>query len=387
MAVGRSSDPDAQTAGSVAARQALVGDDPRLLIVFSSDAYDHQELLAAIGAEAPGVPLVGCSTAGEIAVAGEHAGAGDATVVVTALGGDGFLVSTGHAVAVDGEGGLRDASFDAAGCLEDVEGRPHTVLLVLSDGLGGDQEEVVRGAYRATGAMVPMVGGCAGDDLKMTATYQFHGAEVLRGAVVAAAIASDAPLGIGVRHGWRRVGEPMVVTNSDGNLLFSLDDEPALDAYLRHLDAPEEAYVDSAAFTRFAITHPLGMSRRSGEEVRFVAEADFEARSLVCIANVPKGGLAWFMEGDESSVIAATDEACQEALGSLGERLPLGLLAFDCIARRGVLGEEGVQREVDRLTEFAPSTPVAGFYTYGEFARTRGTTGFHNQTLVVLAVG
>jgi hypothetical protein len=28
---------------------------------------------------------------------------------------------------------------------------------------------------------------------------------------------------------------------------------------------------------------------------------------------------------------------------------------------------------------------VAGFYTYGEIARTHGVSGFHNQTLVVLA--
>jgi hypothetical protein len=34
----------------------------------------------------------------------------------------------------------------------------------------------------------------------------------------------------------------------------------------------------------------------------------------------------------------------------------------------------------------ACGAPVAGFYTYGEIARTRGVTGFHNQTLVVLAV-
>jgi hypothetical protein len=62
------------------------------------------------------------------------------------------------------------------------------------------------------------------------------------------------------------------------------------------------------------------------------------------------------------------------------------MVAFDCIARRGVVGDEGIQREVDRLAGFAAGAPVAGFYTYGEFARTRGTTGFHNQTLVVLAI-
>ena len=364
-----------------------MGDDARLLIVFCSEAYDHAALLEAIAAESPGVPLVGCSTAGEIAIAREHAGASDATVVVTALGGAGFSVATRHALADDHDDGLRGASFDAAGCLGDADHREHTVLLVLSDGLAGDQEEVVRGAYRAAGATVPLVGGCAGDDLKMAATYQFHGERVMRGSVVAAAISSDAPLGIGVRHGWRRVGEPMVVTNSDGNRLFTLDDQPAVDTYLRRLHAPEDAYVDAAAFTRFAMTHPLGMSRRSGEEVRFVAEADFDTRSLVCIANVPKGGLTWFMEGDEESVIEATDDACREALGALDGRSPLGLLAFDCIARRGVLGETGVQHEVDRLAGHAPEAPVAGFYTYGEFARTRGTTGFHNQTLVVLAVG
>ncbi|HEV7888809.1 MAG TPA: FIST N-terminal domain-containing protein [Acidimicrobiales bacterium] len=387
MGVGRSHDPDARTAGSRAAQHALAGPDPRLLLVFCSGSYDLPELIQAIADEAPGVPLVGCSTAGEISVSHDHAGAADATVVVTALGGPGFSVATRSArVEDDPEGGLRQAGFDASGCMADVEPLPHSVLMVLSDGLAGDQEEVVRGAYRAVGATVPLVGGCAGDDLKMTATFQFHGTEVLTNAVVAVAIASDAPLGIGVRHGWQRVGEPMVVTNSDGNRVFTLDDQPALDAYLARLGAPSEAHTDPAAFTRFALTHPLGISRRNGEEVRFVAEADFAERSLVCIANVAKGGLAWFMQGDEQSVLEATDAACGEALASLGEQPPLGMVAFDCIARRGVMGDCGIQREVDRLAGFAHGAPVAGFYTYGEFARTRGTTGFHNQTLVVLAV-
>ena len=31
--------------------------------------------------------------------------------------------------------------------------------------------------------------------------------------------------------------------------------------------------------------------------------------------------------------------------------------------------------------------PAAGFYTYGEIARTRGVNAVHSQTLVVLAFG
>jgi hypothetical protein len=257
---------------------------------------------------------------------------------------------------------------------------------MLTDGLAGDQKEVVRGAYGVVGAEVPLVGGCAGDDLKMVSTSQFHGDEVMSNAVVAAAIGSDAPMGIGVRHGWQRVGEPMLVSSSDANRVFTLDDEPALDVYLRRLGAPSEAATDPQAFTRFALTHPLGLQRRSGEEVRFVAGADFDDRSLTCVAHVPQGGLTWFMEGDDESVLAATDAACADAMAQLGGVGPVGFVAFDCIARRGVLGEEGIGREVERIADHAGGAPIAGFYTYGEIARIHGTGGFHNQTLVVLAL-
>jgi hypothetical protein len=200
------------------------------------------------------------------------------------------------------------------------------------------------------------------------------------------AIGSTAPFGIGVRHGWVRVGEPILVTSSSGTRVLTLDDEPALDVYLRSLGAPPQAGTDPAEFTRFALKHPLGMSRRSGEEVRFIAGADFEERSLQCIAQVPQGSLVWVMEGDDDSVLAATDAACADALSQLAGQPPKGVLAFDCIARRGVLGEQGIRREMARIASSVGDVPVAGFYSYGEIARTQGTGGFHNQTLVVLAV-
>jgi hypothetical protein len=353
----------------------------KLLVVICSDAYDLPALLRGIADASGNAPVVGCSTAGEIATSGPA----DASVVVVALGGDGFDVRTAAATGLSGR--LREAGAEAAGALRPVEGKPHQVLLLLTDGLAGDQQEIVRGAYSVAGARVPLVGGCAGDDLKMRTTFQLCGNDVLRDAVVAAAISSDAPFGIGVHHGWRSVGEPMLVTRSGGNRVYSLDDRPALDVYLDRLGAPAEARTDPAAFTRFALTHPLGLSRRSLEpQVRFVAEADFADRSLGCIAEVPQGGLTWFMEGDAESVLDATDRACGAALAALGDAPPLGLIAFDCIARRGILGDEGIKTEIDRVAEVAGGAPVAGFYTYGEIARTHGISGFHNQTLVVLAV-
>lgn len=381
MRVGRSSDSDARTAGEEAASQAVASDQAKLLIVFCSNGYNLQDLIDGVNAKAGGAEVIGCSTAGEIATDGPS----DASIVVVALGGDGFSVAT--ASSGDASQHLRTAGEEVAKAMSQVDDKEHKVMLLLTDGLAGDQQEIVRGAYSVLGAGVPLVGGCAGDDLKMIGTMQFHGNQVLRDSVVGAALASDAPLGIGVHHGWETVGDPMLVTRSADNRVYTLDDKPALDFYLDKMDAPEDVRTDPAAFTRFASTHPLGLMRRSGEpQVRFIAEANFEDRSIGCIAEVPQGAMVWFMEGDHVSVLDATDAACKDALENLGSS-PLGVLAFDCIARRGVLGEEGIKTEIDRIAEHAHGAPVAGFYTYGEIARTKGISGFHNQTLVVLAVG
>jgi hypothetical protein len=380
LGVGKA-DGETVDAAARACEAALTGEDAKLLVVFCSQSHDLQALVETIDERSGGVPLIGCSTAGEYAASGP----GENGVVVTAFGGPGFSVTTS---AVGGASErLRESGAEAAACMADVEDRPHRVLLLLTDGLAGDQQEIVRGAYGVLGASVPLVGGCAGDDLAMKQTNQFHGREVMTNAVVSAAIASDAPFGIGVRHGWRRVGEPMLVTESSNNRVHKLDDRPALDVYLERLDAPEEARTDGEAFTRFALTHPLGMSRRTGEEqVRFIGGADFEDGSLSAIAEVPPGAMVWSMEGDAESVLAATNAACDDAIAGLGGSPPIGMLAFDCIARRGVLGEDGIVTEVERVAERAGGAPVAGFYTYGEIARTSGVSGFHNQTLVVLSV-
>jgi hypothetical protein len=372
----------ARGAGTRAADDALVHDDPKLLIVFCSRAHDLRQWLGQIRERAGDVPLIGCTTAGQFAAAGPI----DPGVVVTALGGAGFAVRT-TAVA-EASGNLREAGARVSRGLLDRVDLPHKVVLLLSAGLTGDQQEVVRGAHAVLGAAVPLVGGCAGDDLKMSLTFQFHGDRVLTDSVVAAGIASNAPLGVGVRHGWRRAGEPMLVTSSRSNRVYTLDDQPALDAYLKHLGVGEWAQPDREGLARLALTHPFGMSRSSGEEqVRFIGGGDFAERSLSCIAEVPQGALVWIMEGDARSVLEATDAACGDSLAALGGRPPLGLVAFDCIARRAVLGEEGIRSEIGRLAAMASGAPVAGFYTYGEIARTRGVRGFHNQTLVLLSIG
>jgi len=384
LSVGSSTDVDSRAAGSAAARQALAaGHDTRLVVVFCAGRHDPAAVLAGITQVSGDVPLIGCSSSTVIAPEGPHP---DRAVVVAALGGPGFSVAT--AVGHDASRAQRAAGVAVAGCTTAVEDRPNQILVLLSDGLAQQQEEILGGVYSVVGASVPYVGGTSSPDPVTRQTFAFHGREVLTDVVVGATIASDGPLGVGVRHGWRKVGDPMIVTSSAGGEVFTLDDRPAIGAYLRQLGAPADAYADPRAFERFARTRPIGIRRRSGEEVRNVSSmALFDLGRLRSSGDVPEGGLVWLMEGDEESVLDAAGDACQDAVQALGGAPPLGLLAFDCESRANLFGPDGMRREVARMTEAIGGAPVAGLYTWGEVARLRGINGFHNQTLVVLAVG
>lgn len=379
VGVGTSLDPDARRAGTEAARAALRGPDPCVVLAFASDDLDLEAFAAGLVAVAGDVPVVGCSTAGEIG----PGGISDGSAVVVAFGGPGFRART--ALARDASADLRRAGADVTSAAHPEDGA-HRAVILLSDGLAGDQQEVVRGAYSVAGAVIPLVGGCAGDEMRMRRTRQIYGAEVLTDSVIAVGITSDAPIGVAAHHGWRRVGEPMLVTAADANHVRQLDGRPALDVYVERLGIPPATAQDATDFAAFALTHPLGLARRGGEEVRFIAGADLGDRSLRCIAEVPKGALVHLMEGDAVSVLGATDAACAGAVAALGDRDPLGLLVFDCVARRAVLVGDGIDQEMDAIRSHAKGAPVAGFYTYGEIARSVGTKGFHNQTLVVLAL-
>jgi hypothetical protein len=375
MGVGSSLASESRRAAMDAVGAALADRaDAGLLVVFASVGHDPGRLLEGIAEAGGDVPMIGCGTSGEIAGAEPL----ESSVVVMALGGPGFSVATAGAAR---GGDLRATAATVAGCVERVRPQQHRALVLLSDGGGGDQLDIVRGAYQVTGASVPLVGGCNGTDPGAAGLY-LDGEQTF--GLVGAAISSDAPIRLGVRHGWRAVGDPMQVTHSDGTRVYSLDDHPALDVYLNRLDAPASVRQDPEAFARFAITHPLGLNRRSSREVRCVVGADFDDRSLSCIASIPQSGLTWLMEGDRESVLGATDDAAGVALAGL-EAPPLGLLAFDCIGRREVLGQTGARAALAGLQQMVDGAPIGGFYTSGEIGRHGGAGGFHNQTMVVVA--
>lgn len=382
--IGHSTHADPETAGAEAVAAALAGRSASLVIVFASINHDFPPLLAAVrnGAGA-GVPIVGCSSMGEIT---SH-GTTDDSVVVAALGGPGFGIHTRVSRAASGR--RYAAGLEAAGALASVD-RPHRALLLLCDGLTFELHRVVRGAYAAAGAAVPLVGGCAADNTTFTGTYQFYGegtdVDVMSDAVVGVAIGSDAPIGVGVAHGWRRTDAALVVTNSEESQIFQLDNEPALDVYLRLIGEDHQITEDPDKFHKRAYYHPLGLSRRAGEDIRVVHAANPADRSLTCLANVPQGALAWLMDTDPESLISSAGESCRQAAALLAGEPPIGFLTFDCGARKVMLGHDSVQREVAQMRRVSGDVPVGGFYTFGEIARSQGSRGMHHMTVASLAL-
>lgn len=376
--MGTSEDSRAEVAAASAVTDALAGRVAALVMIFVAPMYDMHAVASAAARAANGTPLVGCSTSGEIA---EGRG-GSGRVVAVALGGEGLEARTSVGLLADG---AVQAGGAAAQGLLGLE-LPNRAVILLADGLAGHYASLVRGAYAVGGAAVKLVGGCAGDELAMSATWQIHGDRAYTGAVVGAAIGSAGPIGIGVGHGWRRIGEPMVVTDSNGSQVFRIDDQPALDYYLQAIGAPPEAFVDAPTGLAYALLSPLGLPRPGGDEVRAVLGADFENRSLFC-GDVPQGSMIWQMAGDAASVLAGTEAAFDQATDDLGGVPAVGYVAFDCAARRNILGDEGLIAEIAYLAGRAGDTPLAGFYTYGEVARRTGSRGVHSATLVLLALG
>jgi hypothetical protein len=377
--MGQSRAADSAKAGAEAAAEAIGGREPKGVFVFCSVEHDLPALLAAVRAEAgPDAAIVGSTTMGELGSEGMT----DGGVAIAALGGDGFTVQT--RVARISQTDPRAAGAAAAEAMHGLHDE-NQVLILLCDGLTGRPHEIVRGAYSSVGATVPLVGGFSADDRRFTGTYQFCGDEVLTGAVVGIGLGSDGPIGIGVAHGWRRVEPPMIVSKSHGAHIFKLDDQPALDVLMRRNHFTGTA---KQLFARRAQLQPLGLSRRSGEDIRVIHAGDDAERSIWGTSDVPQGALVWMMEADRQALLDGASWSCTEAISRLDGLAPLGVLAFNCAGRKAGLIDHGagLDDELTAIRTALSDAPFVGFYTLGEIARVRGALGMHHLTLVTLAL-
>ncbi len=376
--------PGADVVGSL--RQQLGGAPPALVVLFASPEHDLAELLAGATAAAPGATVIGASSAGEFSERGSAHGAVSALAVA------------GDVVAHGGLGlGLRASPEEAVGrALASVpraaEGYAYRTGIVLFDALAGHGEETALLTAMHLDSTVPLVGGAAGDDLRMERTRVGLGAETASDAVALVVLSTHAPIGIGVCHGHTPLSGPLTVTRADGARVYTLEGRPAWEVWseqTRHAAAAhglDPARLEGDEVGAYLLRYEGGVAAGQSFKIRAPLRR-FDDGSLLFASEVPEGTRLRITESDAGRQVTSAREAARLARARLGGARPAGALVFDCVCRGLILGSQ-VDEAVAAMSEELDHAPLAGFATYGEIALdTSDLSGFHNTTSVVMALG
>jgi hypothetical protein len=381
--IGGSISADADVAGRDAAAEAMAGLAGRaaaLIVVYASVAYDLPALLRSIRAVTADVPLIGATTAGQFRQGTFVAPGSGVSVLALTAGPYNFGVAAMEGLAVSDAEDLGRRLIRAARAAASPEPATHAAVMLLADGMAGHQQELLNGVFEVTGAAVPVVGGSASDDFGFHETFIFEGDRILRDAAAALWIGSDKPLGVHTKHGYVAASLPMLVTEADGLCVRRIAGRPALDVY-RETVAEVGTSPLQPTYTGLAQEHPIGVIQPDGSHIIRVIRLGTEV-GLMTFAELPPFAAVNVMAGHADDLLAVAGPVVTEALAGRDAGV---LLMFSCAARHEVLGGR-ISEEAVRFQEAAGAVPTFGFYTYGEYARSRSIAGHHNATIVALAL-
>jgi hypothetical protein len=348
-----------------------------LVIAFGATAYaDEPAAFAELAAALPQALLVGCSTSGEIA----GAQVSDASLSVA-------VARFEHTPLRRALTEVRDAADSHAagarlGAQLPAEGL--RAVFLLSDGLHVNGTALVEGLTGALPPGVTITGGLAGDGSRFDHTWVLDGAMPRQRHVSAVGLYGEhVRVGHGCDAGWSDFGPERRITRSQGNELYELDGQPALDLYKTYLGERASGLPSAALLFPLAIKRP----GKTGEAlVRTILGIDEAARSMTFAGDVPEGAVARLMRTSNERLIESASQAvARAAQGLAADRVPL-VISVSCVGRRLVLGER-TEEEVETVVEGSPpGAGHVGFYSYGEISPALGGSGvseLHNQTMTV----
>lgn len=346
-----------------------------LVLVFAeSDDITARAAIAELEAALPRATVVGCSSAGVIL--GE--GVSTRPVVATVVHFDRVVPSLAWLTVAE-VGSSRSAGEVLGRRLAAhlPTDRPGAVL-VLADGLVVNGTALVDGLTDTLPEHVTISGGLAGDGDRFADTWTYADGEARRGAVAAVALSGEGlEVGYGSSGGWEGFGPYRTVTGSEGNVLHTLDDRPALALYREYLGDRAEQLPASALLFPLLIRSPEG----DVELVRTVLGIDDANSTMTFAGDIPQGWTARLMRTTLDRLVDASAIAAEQAERSLAE--PQLAIAVSCVGRRLVLGQR-VDEEVEAAAEvLGHQAAVVGFYSYGELSPGVGSCELHNQTMTL----
>jgi hypothetical protein len=349
---------------------------PSLVMFFAAPGTcDDGRRFAELKAAYPSIPVVGCTTGGEIAADAEVY---DDSIVATAIEFERTAVAVAEVALGVGESSL-DAGKRLAAALpaHGLNG-----IFVLSDGTRVNGSELVAGLQHVLGPDIALTGGLAGDGARFVSTQVGLNANPAPGRLAAVGFYGDSiRFGYGTMGGWEPIGPERLITRSEGNVLFDLDGQPALELYKTYL-GPEAANLPASALLCPLRIYPPGQPEAS--LVRTILAIDPERHAMTFAGDVPEGYVAQVTIGHFDKLVAGAGRAAERAAMADAK---LAILV-SCIGRKLLMGQQ-IADEVDAVAEaLGPDCRLTGFYSYGEIAPLENSPlcDLHNQTMTITTI-
>lgn len=351
--------------------------EPTVLYLFIAPAlFQDEAALALLKARTQGRAAIGCSTAGEIAGVSSCSD----SLALLAVRFD----ETRARVAAHPLDGAGDSFAAGAALGEKLKATDLRAVFVLAAGKGVNGSALTEGLASSLGRSVVISGGLAGDNVRFGETFALCSGEIGNNLIVAAGLYGEhVVVSCGSEGGWRPFGPARRVTKAEGNVLYELDGKPALQLYKQYLGDKARQLPASGLAYPFAI---LRGDKTTSGLIRSALDIDSGQEALIMAGDVPQGAQVCLMHADTGALIQGAAQAAAEALRThAGPEEGGCALVVNCVGRKMVLGMDA-EEELEAVSDsFLPSTPMAGFYSYGEICSYIGTgrTELHNQTMTI----
>lgn len=358
------------------------GFKPTLAIVFISIKQDRNAVCEILRNK--DIDIIGATSSGEFI--DEHESEGEIAVMLLEINKNNYSILFEDI----GERNLKDATSNMVNKAFKIYKKPAFILittLLTSDGRLLDGEGMVEFIENLAGPDISMFGGMAGDDLSFSGTWIFTNDKSTDYGMAALVLNEEKIELHGLAFsGWKPMGVSRTVTKSEGNLIFTIDNRPALEIYL-HLLGQEISSSDDQIdfFDRIGVHYPFQIERKNREpKMCNPIGYDKEKQALVCESEVPQGSSLRFSTPPDFDIIETVIDKADKLKKEMNAEAD-ALLIFSCAGRLSALGpmaheeNEGIQK--------VWNVPMAGFYTYGEFGKgINGKHEFHSTTCSWVAI-
>jgi len=244
---------------------------------------------------------------------------------------------------------------------------------------------LVKAIESVTGKDINIWGGRSGDDFVFNETIVFTNHHSTKRGILLLVLDGDKILVRGeAASGQKPVGTEKIITRAIDNWIYEIDDKHAAEMGLKYLGlnlTQEEA----ETFYPTENNVVFSVSRDQGDPVlRGAGLFDWKNKSILLLGSIKDGDKIRLTLPSDFEVV---EEVSKNAEKIKQEEMPEAdaLLMFSCIGRLAQFGPL-VGDEIEGVRK-AFNVPMAGFFTYGEFGRTKnGDNEFHNNTCCWVAL-